>query len=129
MRLYFVCFIMHLSCHWRWHPMALQERVVLIQKLSQLWKCIGFIDRTFVKIHQSWNDEVHCVWHHKLAPSIYLCFYNNLTMHSKLCAVKMLIASLIWCCDDNIIELSIITMCSNAITTSYQWLYQHFAKI
>jgi hypothetical protein len=75
--------------------MALQERVVLTQKLSQLFDCIGFIDQTFVKIHRSWNDEVHCVWHHKLAPSIYLCFYNNLTMCSKLCDNKMLIESLV----------------------------------
>jgi hypothetical protein len=128
MRWSFVCLIMHLWCHWRWHLMALQERVVLIQKLSQLSECIRFIDWTFVKIHWSWNDEVHCVWYQKLAPSIYLCFYNNLTMCSKLCAIKMLIQSLVCCCDDNTIERSTITMCNNAITTSYQWLYQHFAK-
>jgi hypothetical protein len=60
--------------------MALQEKVVLTQKLSQLSECIGFIDQTFVKIHQSWNDEMHCVWHHKLAPlhlSMILQQFNN----------------------------------------------------
>jgi hypothetical protein len=36
---------------------------------------------------------------HKFAPSIYLCFYNILTMCSKLSSNELLIQSLIWCCD------------------------------
>jgi hypothetical protein len=37
--------------------------------------------------------------HHKFALSMYLCFYNILTMCSRLSANEMLIQSLIWCCD------------------------------
>jgi hypothetical protein len=36
----------------------------------------------------------------QIALSMYLCFYNTLTMCSKLSVNKVLTQSLIWCCDD-----------------------------
>jgi hypothetical protein len=42
--------------------------------------------------------------HHKLGPSIYLLFYNILTMCLKFGVNEMLIQSLIWCYDGIVIH-------------------------
>jgi hypothetical protein len=38
--------------------------------------------------------------YHKLGPSMYMCFYNILTMYSRLSVHNVLIKSLILCCND-----------------------------
>jgi len=49
----------------------------------------------------------------------------NENMFTKVKCYWSVDQSLIWCCNDIIIQWPIITMCYNVVTTSYQWLYQH----
>jgi hypothetical protein len=60
--------------------------------------------------------------HHKLAPSMYMCFYNTLTMCSRWRANEMLIQSLIWYCDNIITHCDDWSLYYNVITTSSEWL-------
>jgi hypothetical protein len=60
---------------------------------------------------------------------MYMCFYNTLIMCSRLGVNEVLIQSWIWCCDDTVMHFDDWSLYYNVITTSYQWLYQHFISI
>jgi hypothetical protein len=56
---------------------------------------------------------------------VHVCFYNTSIICSKVQCHWNVNESLIWCCNNIIIQWSIIIMCDNVIITLYQWLYQH----
>jgi len=69
-----------------------------------------------------WANETFSRLHHKLAPFIYMCFYNTSIVCSNLSINKMLVQSLIWCWDDIVTHCNDWSLYYNVNTTSYQWL-------
>jgi hypothetical protein len=55
-------------------------------------------------------------------PFMYLCFYNILSMLSRLNVNELFIQWLVWCYDDIVTHYDNWSLYYNAITTSYQWL-------
>ncbi len=70
-------------------------------------------------------NEVNSPHYHKLAPFMYLCFHNTLTMCSNLRANEMLIQSLIWCCDNIMIIDHCITMSLQHHINDWSTFHEH----
>jgi len=80
------------------------------------------INFTYTHTHTLKNIYIGKILHSKT-----ICV-ENLFILNKFLIWKNVNQPLTWWCNDIVIEWSIIIMCYNAITTSYQWLDQHFVS-